>query len=102
MTAWHGIDRRMTSASPPVFVGRRRELAELQRDLAESCAGRGRLCFITGEAGIGKTRLAEELAASAASAPARVLWGRSWEGGGAPGYWPWIQILRRLIAGRRE
>lgn len=26
----------------------------------------------------------------------RVLWGRCWEGGGAPALWPWIQILRAL------
>src|SRR5271154_5202307 len=27
----------------------------------------------------------------------RAVWGRSWEGGGAPAYWPWVQILRSLV-----
>ncbi len=26
-----------------------------------------------------------------------VLWGRCWEAGGAPAYWPWLQILRALV-----
>ncbi|MEA2218025.1 MAG: hypothetical protein QOJ35_651, partial [Solirubrobacteraceae bacterium] len=29
-----------------------------------------------------------------------VLWGRAWDGGGAPAYWPWLRILRRLAAER--
>ncbi len=27
----------------------------------------------------------------------RVAWGRCWEGGGAPAYWPWVQVLRSLV-----
>jgi hypothetical protein len=27
-----------------------------------------------------------------------VIWGRCWEAGGAPPYWPWAQTLRGLIA----
>jgi tetratricopeptide (TPR) repeat protein len=49
---------------------------------------------VSGDPGVGKTRLADELALSARAAGARVLWGRCWEAGGAPAYWPWIQILR--------
>ena len=29
-----------------------------------------------------------------------VLWGRAWEGEGAPPYWPWTQILRVLLQDR--
>jgi predicted ATPase len=53
--------------------------------------------LISGEPGIGKTRLADELAAEAASRGMRVVWGRCWEGGGAPAYWPWVDVLRSLI-----
>ena len=28
----------------------------------------------------------------------RVRWGRCWEGGGAPAHWPWIQVIRELVA----
>ena len=27
----------------------------------------------------------------------RVAWGRCWEGGGAPAYWPWVQVLRSFV-----
>jgi len=79
-----------------LFVGRRRELDELDAVAAALRAGRGRLVLITGEAGIGKTRLAEEAGRHAAEAGARAVWGQCWEAGGAPAYWPWSQLLRRL------
>jgi predicted ATPase len=53
---------------------------------------------VSGEAGIGKTRLAEQLADYAGSRGVEVLWSRCWEGGGAPAYWPWIQIIRAAVA----
>lgn len=43
-------------------------------------------------------RLADEAAIHAASRGIRVHWGRCFEDGGAPAYWPWIQVLRRIIA----
>ena len=81
------------------FVGRERELRELRAGLAEALAGRGRLFLVSGEPGIGKTRLIEELAEEAgASGGVRVLWGRCWEGEGAPPFWPWVQALRSYVA----
>jgi hypothetical protein len=79
------------------FIGRTRELSELRAALEESIAGRGGCFLISGEPGIGKTRLADELAGEAASRGMRVVWGRCWEGGGAPAYWPWVEVLRSLI-----
>jgi predicted ATPase len=79
------------------FVGRERELGELRRALDEAESGRGGLFLISGEAGVGKTRLAEEIAADATSRGMRAVWGRCWESGGAPEYWPWVRILRALI-----
>src|SRR5688500_14019088 len=81
----------------PGFVGRGGELALLEVALRDANAGRGRLLAVFGEPGIGKTRLADELCARAGES-ARVLWGRCWEAGGAPAFWPWIEILRPLIA----
>jgi predicted ATPase len=49
------------------LVGRDRELARVTGLLDDALAGRGQLVLCTGEAGIGKTRLAEELAAAAAA-----------------------------------
>ncbi len=65
---------------------------------AEAEAGQRRFLLLSGDAGIGKTRLAEELAQRARSEGALVVWGRCWEGGGAPAYWPWMQILRVLTS----
>ncbi len=79
------------------FVGRERELAELTAGLAEAVSGRGSLFLLSGEPGIGKTRLAKEMADLAARREARVLWGHAWEGGGQPAYWPWVQVLRSYV-----
>lgn len=89
-------DITASSECSAAFVGRERELAELRGGLDNALDGRGRLFLVVGEPGIGKTRLAEELAASAQARGALVLWGRCWEGGGAPVYWPWVQIVRTL------
>jgi class 3 adenylate cyclase/tetratricopeptide (TPR) repeat protein len=81
------------------FVGRRAERAELGGALDSALGGQGKLVLVAGEAGIGKTRLAEELGAEARSREARVAWGRCREGT-APAYWPWRQALRAYAAGR--
>jgi tetratricopeptide (TPR) repeat protein len=75
-------------------VGRERELEALRAGLADARSGAGRLYVVSGEPGVGKTTLAETIAAEAESLDARALWGRCWEDAGAPPYWPWIQILR--------
>jgi DNA-binding SARP family transcriptional activator len=80
--------------SSGVFVGREAQLAELVSGLDDAFGGRGRLILLAGEPGIGKSRLAEELAAHARARGGRVLIGRCWEAGGAPSYWPWTQALR--------
>src|SRR5271170_1729441 len=81
-----------------IFVGRERELSELRGSLATVAGGRGQLFCIVGEPGIGETRLAEEIATDAERSGAKVAWGRCWEGGGAPAYWPWMQALRHYAA----
>src|SRR5256714_2250022 len=87
----------MISAMPAVFVGRHHEVVELRAGLEGAATGRGRFFLVVGEAGIGKTRLVEELAREAAERGHLVLWGRCWEGEGAPPYWPWIQVIRAYL-----
>jgi len=53
--------------------------------------------MLAGEPGIGKTRLAQELANHADSKGARVLWGRCYEEQGVPPYWPWVQAIRSHV-----
>ena len=72
-------------------------MAALRAALASASRGRGRLVLLSGEAGIGKTRLADAFAVEARDHGARVAWGRCWEAGGAPVYWPWLQAVRSLL-----
>lgn len=57
----------------PVFVGRREELALLERRLAEAADGEGRVVFVSGVAGIGKSRIVHELERTLKPASAAVL-----------------------------
>ena len=82
----------------PGFVGRQRELRRLLEALESARAGRGRLLLVSGEPGIGKTRLCEELVDSVAARPVRVAWARCWEAGSVPPFWCWEQLLGSLDA----
>jgi len=79
---------------PAAFVGRATELAMLDAQVSATQAGSGRVVLVEGEPGVGKTRLAEEVATRAAARGFLTLWGRCAEGEGAPPLWPWVQILR--------
>jgi class 3 adenylate cyclase/tetratricopeptide (TPR) repeat protein len=92
-----GSENPVESLAEGVFVGREREIDRLRGALEESIEGRGRLMLLFGEPGIGKTRTAQELATYARLRNAKVLTGRSYEGEGAPAYWPWVQIARAYI-----
>jgi predicted ATPase len=87
--------------SASVFVGRRRELELLKARLKQAWDGHGGTVLIGGEPGIGKTRLADKVAAFARTVGLEVVWGRCWEGEGAPAFWPWIQLLRVLATRHR-
>lgn len=99
---------RRTSRPPPspqpslppneaVFVGRGAELEELRAAFRGAIDGRGSFFLLAGEAGIGKTRLAEAYAAHACTIGGSVHWGRCSEAGGAPELWPWLQVIRGLL-----
>jgi DNA-binding CsgD family transcriptional regulator/tetratricopeptide (TPR) repeat protein len=79
-------------ASGPL-VGRDRELARVSLLLDDAVSGRGRLVLCTGEAGIGKTRLAEETAAKAAARDVPVAWARAADPGSSPPYGLWRLVL---------
>jgi Cdc6-like AAA superfamily ATPase len=49
------------SVLQPEMVGRERELEKLTKHLDDALEGKGSTVFISGEAGIGKTRLVKEL-----------------------------------------
>jgi DNA-binding CsgD family transcriptional regulator len=79
-----------------IFVGRGRELADIEHRLDAARDGSGSVVLVDGEAGMGKTALADELTGRAAQAGFRTCWGACVEAEGAPAFHPWRQILAEL------
>ena len=90
-------ERSLDGLAGGVFVGRQREMGELKGCLEDALSGQGRMVTLVGEPGIGKTRTSMELATYASLRQAQVLWGRCYEGQGAPSYWPWVQAIRSYV-----
>jgi predicted ATPase len=78
------------------IVGRGAQLAVAAAHVADLDRSRGGLVLLTGEPGIGKTRLAEEIVGLGRERGARSAWATAWQGDGAPPLWPWVQVLRQL------
>jgi len=83
--------------APGPFIGRGPELRALLGALDRAQAGTDQLVMLAGDAGMGKTRLCQELAAEAARRKIPTIWGRCSEEAGAPPYWPWTQAIRTLV-----
>jgi hypothetical protein len=81
------------------LIGRDGELAQLGKAVEAAAYGRGGVSFVCGEPGIGKSRLLEELAESVLDRGILTVWGRCWESGGAPAFWPWMCALRAMLRG---
>src|SRR4029453_11560025 len=79
------------------LIDRERELDELRGALDAALGGSGRVVLLGGEPGIGKTWLATVLADEAESRGVPVWWGRGWEDGATPPFWPWNTALRRWM-----
>ena len=85
----HDVERRP-------FVGREAEQDQLVTALHSVAKGNGRLVLIGGEPGVGKTRLAHELMATARARGMRAFTGNSYEEGAAP-FIPIIEILEQMM-----
>lgn len=92
----------MHSAAPgsrsPLLVGRSHERGLLQAQLSAALAGRGGLVILSGEAGIGKTTLAEDICREAGSTGALVLTGHCFDRTETPPYGPWVELLKQYGA----
>jgi DNA-binding CsgD family transcriptional regulator len=84
----------------PVLVGRRAEIQALESALAGALAGRGGCAVITGEAGIGKSRLIRELARMAAGRQVPVVMGRAVPASASAAYRPVTEALLQLLRRR--
>lgn len=85
-------DTAGVTTSREALVGRDEELAFLRDRLGRARSGAGRLVLVCGPAGIGKTRLVEELVADGTE----VAWGAAVDDPGMPALWPWTRALRGL------
>lgn len=81
----------------PPFVGRAAERAELLGRLEAARGGRGDVVLVVGESGIGKSRLAEELAAAALWHGWQLHWGRCEELAIAPPFAPLVAALAAAL-----
>ena len=86
------------SLATNIFVGYQQELQQLQDSLEDTLRGRANVAMLVGEPGIGKTRMAQELAGYATNRGAQVLWARYQENLGTPPYWAWAQAVRSYAA----
>jgi len=80
----------------PPMVGRDADLLRLVDALDKADTGAPTYAVLTGEPGIGKTRLAAELAGVARARGFDVVVGRCSQDDGAPPLWPWAQVLEAL------
>jgi DNA-binding CsgD family transcriptional regulator len=91
-----------TAPATEPFVGRRNELQLLHDALGGALAGRGRVVMLSGEAGMGKTRLAQEVATLALRRGMLALWGRCLEEPGAPPFLPWSRAMQACLRACRD
>jgi len=81
----------------PSFVGREEEIGKLRGAVDDTLGGRGSLIMLVGEPGIGKTRMAEEIATYAAVRSVRVLIGRCHETEAGIPYLPFLEAIRSYV-----
>lgn len=93
-----GAPHTSEPASTLSFVGRDRELTELLELLESARAGHEQRVLISGPAGIGKTRLLQELCTRAEQRGFAVATARCADVEGSPPLHPWDEILRSLAA----
>lgn len=75
------------------LIGRNAELSQLREAMAAATERRGRVDFLAGDAGIGKSRIAREVAAEAEQRGLTVLWGRATQGTTPVAYRPLAEAL---------
>jgi class 3 adenylate cyclase len=78
------------------YVGRVVERGFLERSRVQARAGAGQVVLVSGEPGIGKTRLASYAAHGANAEGFAVCWGACSEDLAAP-YEPWIEVCSQLV-----
>jgi DNA-binding SARP family transcriptional activator len=95
-SAQAAVQQGRTIPQRPAIFGRSADLKALTSAWQAALAGRGRVLVVVGEAGIGKTTLAIELARRAAQAGGRIAVGSGLDVGGATPFATWLEMARAL------
>lgn len=99
--AWSSSRSTTTAPAIPAertpFVGRDPEATELSRLLDQMLTGQGSLVLVGGEPGVGKTRLARELMATARQRGALCLTGHCYEMEGSPPFVPFVEMTEQAV-----
>jgi DNA-binding SARP family transcriptional activator len=95
-TAFGNQDGMLPTCMP--LVGRRAEMERLQRRWKQASQGQGGLVLVTGEPGIGKTRLTEEIAGLVERSGGTVFWGHCFEGDWTPPYGAFAEVVEAMLA----
>jgi tetratricopeptide (TPR) repeat protein len=82
----------------PVLVGRQEQISELEDALLSANRGDGQFVLLSGEAGIGKTRLAHELERRGRKLGCDVLWGSCSEAELPLPYLPFVEAIGNRLA----
>lgn len=95
--AWRVVGPRSTEgvAEQSALIGRDHELELVDEVIAELRTGHGGMLLVTGEAGIGKSRLLAATLKRAGAARARILHARCLSYGAGLPYWPYVDLVRR-------
>jgi DNA-binding winged helix-turn-helix (wHTH) protein len=103
-SSWRGGELRAVEPTPAAddgdfrpgstpFFGRSSQLASLADYWRAARSGKGSIVLVTGQPGIGKTALLAHFTSELDQLDP-VFWGRAWESGGAPSFWPWSEVIR--------
>jgi DNA-binding CsgD family transcriptional regulator len=83
----------------PVLIGREDDLAVIHQLMEQAAQGKGQVALVSGEAGLGKSRLVSESIEQANRSGSRILQGNCFETDGTLPYAPFIDLLRTYRAG---
>lgn len=89
-----------STINPPRLIGRALQLEALQTMLAEASERRGYCVLLSGEAGVGKSRLVREFRQEANNFGLVVLQGNCFENDNTHPYAPLVDALRRFLGHR--
>ena len=89
---------RLRRALDPDFVGRGTELSQLAATWRRALAGEGGLVLVSGEAGIGKTRLANEIVDAARATGGVILRARCYQAERSLFLQPFVDAIRSTVS----